>query len=185
VIAKRLIAVMCVMLMSVGCASVQVKAPKEPIKVDISMRVDVYQHVEKDIDEIENMVSGSSRPVGPQSFLPRFVNDAYAEEGFGADVDNAAARRRARLNLVVGLLSKGIVGENSRGMLEIRNPGNADSAAAEIVNAENSDRAIIYNAIANKNGTSVADVEKLYAKRLQQDAPSGAPIQTESGWQNK
>jgi uncharacterized protein YdbL (DUF1318 family) len=70
-------------------------------------------------------------------------------------------------------------------MLEIRNPGNADSAAAEIVNAENSDRAIIYNAIANKNGTSVADVEKLYAKRLQSDAPSGAPIQTESGWQNK
>jgi len=34
--------------LTVGCAKVQVQAPKEPIKVDISMRLDVYQHVEKD-----------------------------------------------------------------------------------------------------------------------------------------
>jgi uncharacterized protein YdbL (DUF1318 family) len=178
---KRIFAVMCVMLISIGCASVQVKAPKEPIKVDISMRVDVYQHVEKDIDAIENMVSGGGT-VGPQSFLPRFVNDAYADDGFGPDVDEAATRRKDRRSQVVGLLSSGAIGENSRGMLEVRN---SDSAAAEIVSAENSDRSIIYRAIANKNGTSVADVEKLYAKRLQSDAPSGAPIETPGGWQTK
>ena len=36
---------LCLMVAAVGCAKVQVQAPKEPIKVDITMRLDVYQHV--------------------------------------------------------------------------------------------------------------------------------------------
>ena len=44
-----------------GCASVQVNAPKEPIKMDISMRLDVYQHVVKDIDDIESIVAGGGK----------------------------------------------------------------------------------------------------------------------------
>ena len=32
-------------IISLGCAKVQVQAPKEPIKVDISMRLDIYQHI--------------------------------------------------------------------------------------------------------------------------------------------
>ena len=47
------------MFLSIGCATVRMKAPKEPIKVDISMRLDIYQHVQKDIEAIENIVSGA------------------------------------------------------------------------------------------------------------------------------
>jgi uncharacterized protein YdbL (DUF1318 family) len=50
------------------------------------------------------------------------------------------------------------------------------------VNAENSDRMTIYQSVAKKNGSSVEEVQSLYAKRLQADAPAGTPIETESGW---
>ncbi|MDD5729736.1 MAG: hypothetical protein PHN57_01210, partial [Candidatus Omnitrophica bacterium] len=46
-------------ILVLGCARVRVEAPKEPIKVDISMRLDIYQHVTKDINDIENIVTGS------------------------------------------------------------------------------------------------------------------------------
>ncbi len=35
-----------------GCARVSMVAPKEAIKLDVAMRLDVYQHVVKDIDSI-------------------------------------------------------------------------------------------------------------------------------------
>jgi hypothetical protein len=76
----------------VGCARVQVRAPKDPIKLDISMRLDVYQHVEKDIDAIENIVSGS----GDQGFLDVFVKEAYAADELSPEVEQAALRRRDR-----------------------------------------------------------------------------------------
>ena len=41
----------------VGCAHIKMEAPKEPIKLDVSMRLDVYQHVENDINQIENTIN--------------------------------------------------------------------------------------------------------------------------------
>src|SRR3989338_15566 len=48
---------------------------------------------------------------------------------------------------------------------------------ADLVNSENSDRMIIYNALSQKNGAPLEDVQKIYAKRLQDDAPAGTPIE--------
>jgi uncharacterized protein YdbL (DUF1318 family) len=63
---------------------------------------------------------------------------------------------------------------------------NSDPSAAGIVGEENNDRMIIYKEIAAKNGTSVVDVQKLYAERLQAGAPAGTPIETAPGsWQIK
>ena len=182
---KRIAVIISVLFMTVGCVSIQVKPPKDPIKVDLTMRLDVYQHVEKDINAIEDMVSGPDKPVGKQSWLPSLVNEAYAEDGFGPDVEEAAAGRKARKAQVMSLLAKGAIGENSRGMLEPGLQGKSDPAAAEVIKAENKDRAIIYRAIARKNGTSYEEVAEMYSKRLQNDAPSGAPIETPSGWQTK
>lgn len=167
-----------------GCAKVQVEAPKEPIKVDIAMRLDIYQHVEKDIDDIENIVSGSApAPTnkGNQSFLSLGVTDAFAEE-LSADVEQAALRRRDRRSELVSLESKGIVGENKLGLVEIRNASAADPSAKALVSAENNDRMVIYQGVAKKNGTSVVEVQKMYAARLQQDAPSSTPIEVGGGW---
>ena len=49
---KKIFLACCAVVIGLGCARVRVEAPKEAIKVDISMRLDVYQHVQKDIDEI-------------------------------------------------------------------------------------------------------------------------------------
>jgi hypothetical protein len=82
-----------------GCARVRVEAPKEPIKVDITMRLDVYQHVVKDINNIEDLVSGASSaqtPADKQSRSFFFAAAAYAQEGLSPDVEQAALRRKDR-----------------------------------------------------------------------------------------
>jgi len=165
----------------IGCAKVQVQAPKEPIKVDISMRLDVYQHVEKDIDEIESIVSGGSEK--PQSkaidsLLNFFVKDAYALEGLSPEVKESAIRRRDRHDALEAFQARGVIGENAKGFVEIRI---ADSAAEALVTAENRDRLIIFEGVAKKNGTSVEDVRAIYAKNLQEDAPTGTPVQSADG----
>ncbi|MFH1753937.1 MAG: YdbL family protein [Candidatus Omnitrophota bacterium] len=168
------------LVFTVGCATVKMKAPSEPIKVDISMRLDVYQHVQNDIDAIESIVSGSgeAQGAGDHSFLSLFVKDAYAED-LSSRIEKAALRRKARHSELSLLQGQGVVGESNAGLVVVRKPG--EPSADRLVADENSDRMIIYNEIASKNGTSVASVQKLYAQRLQGDAAAGTPIQSESG----
>jgi uncharacterized protein YdbL (DUF1318 family) len=178
----------------IGCARVSVVAPKEAIKLDVSMRLDVYQHVAKDADNIEDAVSGSpspktATPAAPkpqpqvhQSFLNILVPMAYAQEdGFGPDVQAAISRRKDRRADLVALEAKGAIGENASGLVEIR----SGTAGGDLVQAENSDRMTIYTAVAQKNGTSVSQTQEVYAKKIQERAPSGTPIQTASGWSIK
>ena len=167
------------LIANVGCARVQVQAPKEPIKVDISMRLDVYQHVEKDIDAIENLVTGA--PEKPQSrFFNPFVTYAHAAD-LSPEVETAALRRRDRRPELVSWQSQGVVGENRNGLLEIRDAAQANDSLNALILAENSDRMIIYTNVAENNGTSVSDVQKVYALRLQGDAPGGTPVQAPDG----
>lgn len=158
-----------------GCARVRVEAPKEAIKVDISMRLDIYQHVEKDINDIENLVSGS-RNAGQSSLLDGLFQAAYAQETLSPEVEQAALRRRDRKQALSAAQARQALGENRLGLVEAR-PG-ADAAAQALAAEENSDRMLIYRAVAAKNGTSVEEVQKLYARRLQSDAPAGTPIET-------
>lgn len=167
-------------ILNLGCARVRVEAPKDPIKVDISMRLDVYQHVAKDINDIESIVSGTSPASGKsdkQSLLSGFVGIAYAQEALGPEVEQAALRRRDRRPDLVAWLEQGLLGENKSGLIEIRAPQTVDSSHEEAVKAENNDRMIIYKAVAQKNKTSLEEVQKMYAQRLQADAPSGAPVE--------
>ena len=166
---KKYVMVLVAVILALGCAR---------IKIDVSMRLDIYQHIEKDIDNIENMVSSKDH----QSFLDGIISIANADEGLGAEVEAAVQNRKQRRAELLALEAKGSIGENKDGLVEVR--GNGASAQA-LVSAENSDRQAIYNAISEKNGTSLAEVSRLYAKRLQGDAPQGAPIETASGWTNK
>ncbi len=167
-----------------GCARVKVGGTKDPIKVDmnVTMRVDVYQHVEKDLDDIDSIVYGnkSSQPVNKddkQSLLGLFISEAYAQQGLSRDVEDAALRRRDRLAALFALEGRGIAGENRSGLVEIRAADKADTQAVALVNAENADRMIIYQAVAARNGVGVEEVQKQYARRAQQEAPAGTPIE--------
>ncbi|MCR4336807.1 MAG: YdbL family protein [Candidatus Omnitrophica bacterium] len=178
---KKYLFFMVVLILGLGCARVRMEAPKDPIKVDVSMRLDIYQHIEKDIDEIEDIVAGSKED---QSFLGFFVESAYAQD-LSPEVEEAALRRKDRRSELVALEVKGIVGENQSGLVVVRISDQADQAVQDLIQAENNDRITIYQAVAKKNGSPIEDVKKLYAKRLQEDAPSGTPIEDSSGWRIK
>ena len=151
-----------VIAVTTGCASVQVKAPKEPIKMDISMRLDVYQHVAKDIDDIESIVGGTKT-----AWLGNyFVTTAYAEgSSLPQEATDAAYRRRDRKAALDAALSSGALSEGGDALVVTNS--SADGAAQQTAKDENADRRVIYNAIAAKNGTSVEEVQKIYAKKLQ------------------
>lgn len=169
-----------VLILAFGCARVKVEAPKEPIKVDISMRLDVYQHVLKDIDAIENIVSGTKNevkiPDDNRSFLGYFVSCAYAQEYLSPEVEEAALRRKNRYNEIISLEEKGIIGENKDGLIEIRDSSDG-SFSRGFIKAENDDRMVIYNSLAKKDNIPVEEIQKIYAARLQKDAPAGTPIE--------
>ncbi len=174
-----------VLFVLLGCAHITVDAPKEPIKLDVTMRLDIYQHIQSDIDDIENMVSGTSKKAKVQdkhSLLDLIVTQAYAQEGLSAQVQAAVEGRKDRREKLLSLEGAGIIGENQQGLVEVKKPS---SEAQAIVSAENADRKVIYQGVADKNGSSVDAVAGLYAKRLQSDAPLGTPIETDGGWQIK
>lgn len=162
------------LMFGVGCATVQVQAPKDPIKMDISMRLDVYQHVVKDIDSIESIVSGTRQ----SAFAEFLVTTAFAAD-LDPAVEAAAIRRRDRRDQVAAWQSQGLVGESRAGLLRIR--GSVDASATSVIAQENQDRQLIYEALAAKNGTSVGDIQKVYSERLQQDAPAGTPLEGADG----
>jgi len=167
---KGFLVILAVSVVFFGCARVRVEAPKDPIKLDISMRLDIYQHVAKDIDAIEDIVSGSGgkTPSARQgSMLDVFVESAYAEDSFGPEVEKAAISRRDRRAQLVSFEESGVVAENNLGLVDIR--GDADSSIKALVEAENNDRMVIYRAIAAKNGISIEEVQKIYAKKLQEN----------------
>jgi len=162
-------------LLFFGCARVSVQAPKEPIKVDVTMRLDIYQHIEKDIDSIEKIVSGQDN----HTFLDCIVPSAYAQsEDLAPEVEQAALRRKQRKSQINLWQSKGVIGENRIGLLEIRKNQDVEPQVKELVKAENDDRMLIYNAIAQKNGTTPEQVQKIYVKKyLHPDAPQGTPLE--------
>jgi len=176
---KKIVFIFAAVVFILGCARVSVGGSKEPIKVDIAMRLDVYQHVEKDLDAIDDIVSGGKKDdsqkkiEGNHSFLGSIISNAYAQEALSPEVEQAAYRRRDRIDELQGYEAKGGIGENKDGLVEAR----AVSAPKALIDAENSDRMTIYKLVADKNKTSLDEVQKLNAKKMQAKAPSGTPIE--------
>ena len=83
--------------------------------------------------------------------------------------------------MLISWQARGVVGENRSGLVEIRDEGAADASVQALVSAENADRMIIYQELAAGNGTSIDEVKKIYAERLQADAASGTPVEVLSG----
>lgn len=176
----RLFAVLAVLF---GCARVRIDS-KDPIKLDVTMRVDIYQHVTEDALVIEDMVSSpASKAVSSQSknFLAFETDTAYAQE-VGADLPDevraAVERRRARREALSAWEAKAVVGENSRGFAEVRHAQAADGRVERLIEEENNDRRIIYRHVASKDGAAFEDTAKIFAQRIQQNAPAGTPIET-------
>ena len=167
---KKTMLFLCI-LMLFGCARIRVETP-EPIKLDINMRVDVYQHVVKDVESIEDQIYGGKEK--QLNFIFE-VKTAHAADYTG-DVSAAIESRKKRVSVVEGYSRNGYIGENREARLEITGaeiPAELKKEIAKIVKEENKDRDIIYEAVAKKNGVDVVEIRKVFFGKHFKRAPSG------------
>ena len=109
-----------------------------------------------------------------------FIATALSAAAWGQDIKD---RMRDRLPDIVALKKAGVVGENNRGYLEIRNPSTNQKG---LVDAENQDRQSIYNAIAKKQKTTAELVGQRRALQIAEKADPGTWIQDAQGrWRQK
>lgn len=93
------------------------------------------------------------------------------------------ARMEDRLPVIADLKARGIVGETNKGFLAFVGD---QREKAEVVQAENADRAAVYEAIAQQQGVSADLVGRRRALQLRQQARPGEWLQNESGeWYQK
>jgi len=164
------IAVIFLVLIVFGCARVSVQTP-EPIKVDIKMRVDVYQHVVKEVESIEDQVYGPEE----KNFNAIFgISKVYAAQCEGC-MSAAIARRKERAAKVEEYLSKGYVGINKDAFLTIikEPPSQIRKDIEAVVSNENSDRRIIYREMAEKNDVPLSEMKKVFFQANYKRASSG------------
>lgn len=126
----------------------------DPVKVDLNMRVDVYQHADATVQK---------RVVASQA----------------AGSEDAQTRLRNRMGEVQVLKNNRLVGESHQGLLEVRSqpPGEFGEYVQRIVEAENKDRAAMVQELAQKKNLSVQEVERQQAELARNKAFNGEWIE--------
>lgn len=196
--------------LAVGCVTINVYFPEAAIK-DLSEKIE--DEVEKRAAEVggdeQSRLETPAKP-GPilaiwarlaPSLLRLSAAPAQAQGGKVADpgVTNPAirqiidsrARRLAELNR---LKASGVLGENNRALVEIRNlDAVADlrerAAAQRLVKEENADRETMFKEIAAATNVDLSQLPRIrstYAETLRQNAERGDWIQMPDGtWKQK
>ncbi len=153
------VACACALLALGGCSlpPVTLSTP-QPIKVNIAMKLDVYQH---------------GAPAAPVK--------TTASASDAATPDAIQDRRRLRLGELQPLKNSRLIGENHLGLLEVRNPapGEYGDYVRETVAAENKDRSALMELTAKAQKISLADVQKQQAANAIHSAFNGEWIETQ------
>ena len=118
------------------------------------------------------------------------TNHSWAESKYSIKemtpaVQAALDGRRDRFETLSGLKKKGLIGENNQGYVEVLVKG---EGAEDLVEAENKDRQVIYQTIADQNGLKdeLSTIEKVFAEVQRDKAQPGEKIQNEDGsWVTK
>lgn len=151
-----------------SCQGPQVRlATEEPLKVDIAMRVDIYQH-----------------PL-PQT--------APAVAGQGRSATSPESRRRNRMAEIQELKNSRLVGEGRDGLLVLlqKPPGDYGNYVSKLVEEENADRMEIMRQIAQDTKKPLPEIQRTQAEEWRQRSFSGewieVPLPDGTGyqWQQK
>jgi uncharacterized protein len=103
---------------------------------------------------------------------------------FAASAADLRRQMAARLPAIDAMKTAEAIGENNRGLLEVRAAGQAD--AASLVAEENRDREAVYALIAKETGATPDSVARARAKQIAANSHSGVWVQDESGaWKKK
>lgn len=131
-----------------ACKSIPIDlGTRESVKVDLSMKVDVYQHADP----------GTAKKSTPP---PQ------------ADI---ALSRRNRMAEIQTLKNSRLVGENHAGYLEVRTspPGEYGDYVRATIDAENSDRARLIEKLAKEKHITVSEAERTQAELFRTNAFPG------------
>ncbi|MEA1928230.1 MAG: YdbL family protein [Candidatus Auribacterota bacterium] len=162
---------------------ISLKSP-DPIVIKLEARLDIYNHA----SEIEDMVSGD-QPVKEieevteedtdenldGSWLKKFqfCSSAWAEP---IQPENAAIKsRKARYPRIEELKARGLLGENHQGYLDPR--GQISPEVKNLLQAENQDRRIIYQSLAEKQKAGIRQIEASFAQVQRDRSRPGEWIQ--------
>ena len=111
--------------------------------------------------------------------------EQYSIKQMTPEVQSALDGRRERYQRLEDLKGQGLVGEDNRGYVQAF--GN-DPAVIAVVDAENQDRRIIYQTIAQQNHLTGAlqTIEQVFAQEQRDRARSGVKVQEPDGsWTTK
>lgn len=141
-----------------GCKAPTVNlSTPDPIRVDINMRVDVYERG-----------GGSAAPKPPAP---------------SADLPAVDARRRARMGDVQNFKNSRLVGENHLGLLVVReSPGGSFGRYVEkMVAEENADRMVVMRQLAAERSMSLEDIQAQQGELWRNRSFSGEWIEASAG----
>jgi uncharacterized protein YdbL (DUF1318 family) len=144
-----------------GCKAPTVNlSTAEPIKVDINVRLDVYQYGDKE------KTDASPAPNSPALAAPE---------------TNPATRRRNRMADIQTFKNNGLIGENREGLVAIRSdpPGEYGAYVRRTVEAENADRMAQMKELAESRKTSLLEIQKEQAELWRNRAFKGELIEME------
>ena len=103
----------------------------------------------------------------------------FVQPGYSASIKERMAER---IPAITSLKDSGVVGENNKGYLEFR----AAKKSEALVQDENNDRGLVYNAIAKQQGVSADLVGARRAKMIAQQGNTGQWFQNNDGsWYKK
>ena len=103
----------------------------------------------------------------------------FVQPGFSASIKERMAER---IPAITSLKDSGVVGENNKGYLEFRGAKKSE----QLVQDENKDRAVVYAAIAKKQGAAADLVGKRRAKMIAENGKAGQWFQKNDGsWYKK
>ena len=126
----------------------------DPMKVDLNMRVDVYQHADTSVQK---------RAVTTQSTA----------------TEDVQTRLRNRMGEIQVLKNNRLIGESHKGLLEIRSqsPGEFGDYVQRTVDAENKDRLALMQEQAQKKGLPMEEVQRQQAELARNKAFNGEWIE--------
>lgn len=104
----------------------------------------------------------------------------FSGSAFGGDIKS---RMKDRLPQIIALKEAGVIGEDNQGFLAFVG---VETKAKGLVEAENKDRQLVYDAIAKQQGTTAQLVGQRRAMQIADKAKPGEWIQDANGkWRQK
>lgn len=155
------------------------------------------RHVEQEVQNVFDYVEGKTEqkptlqetpPKPSASLLYRaieFINPigtVYAEEKTSAELDSAIANMKARNPEITAWKTRGCLGENNRGYVELRESKDLSdpekkNQVQKLLADENKDRKTFYKEYARLRGITVSTMEAVGAKDKLKRAKSGEAVQ--------